>query len=77
MTDKMAIRTFPTAYKLKAIKRAEGGEGVLPVPRKLGISRKLLHDWIKAWKAHGPAGLNRKRGPKPGPRKGAREDCRT
>ncbi|SRR6266550_9364246 len=73
MTDKMAIRTFPTAYKLKAIKRAEGGEGVLPVPRKLGISRKLLHDWIKAWKAHGPAGLNRKRGPKPGPRKGARE----
>src|SRR6266480_370263 len=69
MTDKMAIRTFPTAYKLKAIKRAEGGEGVLPVPRKLGISRKLLHDWIKAWKAHGPEGLNRKRGPKPGPRR--------
>ena len=60
---------FPTAFKLKAIKRAEGGEGVLPVARKLGISRKLLHDWIKAWKAHGPEGLNRKRGPKPGPRK--------
>lgn len=69
MTDKIAIRTFPTAYKLKAIKRAAGGEGVLPVARKLGIPRKLLHDWIKAWKAHGPAGLNRKRGPKPGPRK--------
>ena len=63
------IRQFPTAYKLKAIKRAEGGEGVLPVARKLGISRKLLHDWIKAWKAHGPEGLNRKRGPKPGPRR--------
>jgi transposase-like protein len=59
MTDKMAIRTFPTAYKLKAIKRAEGGEGVLPVARKLGISRKLLHDWIKAWKADGPAGLGK------------------
>lgn len=69
MTDNMAIRTFPTAYKLKAIKRAEGGEGVLPVARKLGISRKLLHDWIKSWKAHGPAGLNRKRGSKPGLRK--------
>ena len=53
---------FPTAYKLKAIKRAEGGEGVLPVARELGISRKLLHDWIKAWKAHGPEGLNRKPG---------------
>ena len=34
---KMAVRTFPTAYKLKAIKRAEGGEGVLPVARKLGL----------------------------------------
>jgi transposase len=63
------IRRFPTAYKLKAIERAEGGEGVLPVARTLGISRKLLHDWIKAWKAHGPDGLNRKRGPKPGPRR--------
>jgi transposase len=63
------IRQFPTAYKLKAIKRAEEGEGVLPVARKLGISRKLLHDWIKAWKAQGPEGLNRKRGPKPGPRR--------
>jgi transposase len=62
-------RRFPTAYKLKAIKRAEGGEGVLPVARKLGIPRKILHDWIKAWKAHGPEGLNRKPGPKPGPRR--------
>ena len=60
---------FPTAYKLKAIKRAEGGEGVLPVARKLGIPRKILHDWIKAWKAHGPEGLIRKPGPKPGPRR--------
>jgi transposase-like protein len=62
-------RQFPTAFKLKAIKRAEGGGGVLPVARELGISRKLLHDWIKAWKALGPEGLNRKRGPKPGPRR--------
>jgi len=62
-------RQFPTAYKLKAIKRVERGDGVLPVARELGISRKILHDWIKAWKAHGPEGLNRKPGPKPGPRK--------
>ncbi|WP_311977158.1 helix-turn-helix domain-containing protein [Bradyrhizobium diversitatis] len=62
-------RQFPTAYKLKAIKRVERGEGVLPVARELGISRKILHDWIKAWKADGPDGLNRKPGPKPGPRK--------
>jgi hypothetical protein len=29
----------------------KAAKGVLPVARKLGISRKLLHDWIKAWKA--------------------------
>ena len=69
MAAKGKNRRFPTAYKLKAIRRAEGGEGVLPVARKLGIPRKILHDWIKAWKAHGPEGLNRKPGPKPGPRK--------
>src|SRR6202140_4284453 len=69
MTDRMTFRTFPTAFKLAAIKRLEAGEAVSPLARKLGVSRKLLHDWRKAWKLHGPAGLNRKRGPKPGPRK--------
>ena len=69
MTDKKKLKTFPTAFKLAAIKRLEAGEAVLPLARKLGVSRKVLHDWRKAWKLHGPAGLNRKRGPKPGPRK--------
>ena len=69
MTDKVKLKTFPTAFKLAAIKRLEAGEAVLPLARKLGVSRKLLHDWRKAWRLHGPAGLNRKRGPKPGPRK--------
>jgi transposase len=69
MTDKVKFKAFPTAFKLAAIKRLEAGEAVLPLARKLGISRKLLHDWRKAWKLHGPAGLNRKRGPKPGLRK--------
>ncbi len=35
----------------------------------LEFRAKSWHDWIKSWKAHGPEGLNRKRGPKPGPRK--------
>ena len=69
MTDKVKFRAYPTAFKLAAIRRLEAGEAVLPLARKLGVSRKLLHDWRKAWKLHGPAGLNRKRGPKPGPRK--------
>jgi transposase-like protein len=54
---------------LAAIKRLKAGEAVLPLARELGVSRKILHDWRKAWDLHGPAGLNRKRGPKPGPRK--------
>jgi len=69
MADKVKFRAFPTAFKLAAIKRLEAGEAVLLLARKLGVSRKLLHDWRKAWKLHGPTGLNRKRGPKPGPRK--------
>ena len=60
---------YPTAFKIKAIKRVERGEGVLPVARELGVTRKALHDWVRAWKAHGPEGLNRKRGPKPGRKK--------
>jgi transposase len=63
MTDRVKFKAFPTAFKLAAIKRLEAGEAVLPLARKLGVSRKLLHDWRKAWKLHGPAGLNRKRGP--------------
>jgi DNA-binding transcriptional regulator YiaG len=42
---------------------------VLPLARELGVSRKLLHDWRKAWGLHGPAGLNHTRGSKTGPRK--------
>jgi transposase len=60
---------YPTAFKIKAIKRVERGEGVLPVARDLGVTRKALHDWVRAWKLHGVEGLNRKRGPKPGRKK--------
>ena len=60
---------YPTAFKLKAIKRVERGEGILPVARDLGVTRKALHDWVRAFKAFGPEGLNRKRGPKPGRRR--------
>ena len=68
MTQKMTIRTYPTAFKVAAIKRIEAGEAVLHVSRELGVSRKLLHDWKKAWGLKGPGGLNAKRGPKPGPK---------
>ena len=60
---------YPLAFKVKAIKRVERGEGVLPVARDLGVTRKALHDWVRSYKAYGPEGLNRKRGPKPGRRR--------
>ena len=60
---------MPVALKIKAIKRVERGEGVLPVSRDLGVTRKALHDWIRAYKSGGPEGLNRKPGPKPGRRR--------
>jgi transposase len=56
------IRQFPAAQKLKAIMRAEEGEGVVPMLRKPCGSRKLLHDWITAWEAHGPEGVSCKCG---------------
>ena len=57
---------YPVSFKIKAIKRVERGEGVLPVARDIGVTRKAMHDWIRAWKAMGVEGLNRKRGRKPG-----------
>jgi transposase len=60
---------YPVAFKVKAIKRVERGDGVSAVARDLGVTRKALHDWMRAYKAMGPEGLNRKRGPKPGRRR--------
>jgi transposase len=68
MTQKMTIKTYPTAFKVAAIRRIEAGDAVLHVARELGVSRKLLHDWKKAWGLKGLEGLNAKRGPKPGPK---------
>jgi transposase len=67
--SKRKNRQFPTAYKLKAIKRVERGEGVLPVARELGISRKILHDWIKAWEGAGAGGIEPQAGTEAWPRK--------
>lgn len=67
-SSKSKSMQYPTAFKLKAIKRVELGEGVLPVARDIGVTRKALHDWVRAYKAFGADGLNRKRGPKPGRR---------
>lgn len=38
--------------------RVEAGEAKLSLARELGVSRKLLYDWNKAWKAETAACLN-------------------
>ena len=48
------------------MKRLEAGEGFSALASELGVRRKLLYDWRKAYRLLGVAGLNRKRGPKPG-----------
>ena len=46
--------------------RLEAGASASALATELGVRRKLLYDWRQAYREHGVAGLNRKRGPKPG-----------
>ena len=46
--------------------RLEAGASASALATELGVRRKLLYDWRQAYREQGAAGLNRKRGPKPG-----------
>ncbi len=59
-------RFFSTEFKVDLVARLERGDPVARVARESGVARKLLYDWLKADRAHGAAGLNRKRGRKVG-----------
>jgi transposase len=61
-----AQRAFSTAFKESIVLRLRAGERLAAVADELGIRRKLLYEWRHAYRKHGVAGLNRKRGPKPG-----------
>jgi transposase-like protein len=69
MSEEVKFRTFSTPFKQGVMHRLEAGEPVAGLARELGIARKLIYEWRKAWRNAGIAGLNRKRGPKPGPRR--------
>jgi transposase-like protein len=62
-------RIFTTEFKERAVLRLEGGEQATALGVELGVRRKLLYAWAKAYREHGVAGFNRKRGPKPGGRR--------
>ena len=61
-------RVFTTEFKERAVLRLEAGAPFSALAAELGVRRKLLYDWVKAYRQQGVAGLNRKRGPKPGGR---------
>ena len=62
-------RVFTTDFKERAVLRLDAGEPASGLATELGVRRKLLYDWSKAYRQLGVAGLNRKRGPKPGGRR--------
>src|ERR1700723_2968524 len=63
------VRLFSTTFKEDVVRRLESGEALAAVSKELGIARKLLYEWRWAWRRHGAAGLNRRRGPKKGLRR--------
>jgi transposase len=48
------------------VKRVEAGERLSAVADEVGVLRKSIYEWRAAFRALGSAGLNRKRGRKPG-----------
>jgi transposase len=64
--SRQGMRTFSTEFKQAVVVRLEAGERIASVAEELKIRRKLLYEWRAAYRRLGAAGLNRKRGPKPG-----------
>jgi len=59
-------RQLSTDLKLQIIQRVEAGESVSAVAKERGVLRQSIYVWLAAYRALGIAGLNQKRGPKPG-----------
>jgi transposase len=69
MSGKPLSRSFSKEFKIAVLVRLDRGERLAEVAKEAGIRRKLLYEWRDAFRRDGEAGLNRKRGPKPGPRR--------
>src|SRR5579863_5576289 len=65
------MKPLSTEEKVALVQRIASGENVAALARETGIRRKSLYQWRAAYLALGAAGLNRKRGPKPGGRASA------
>ncbi len=63
-----SLRLLSREEKEALVRRLEAGERVAALAAETGVLRKSLYEWRAAYRAMGAAGLNRKRGPKPGGR---------
>ena len=70
MSDHRAGR-LSTDSKVQIIQRVEAGERLSAVAAEMGVLRKSIYEWRAAYRAQGAAGLNLKRGPKPGSKRKA------
>jgi transposase len=64
--SQQGMRAFSTEFRQAVVLRLEAGERIASVAEELKIRHKLLYKWRAAYRKLGAAGLNRKRGPKPG-----------
>lgn len=64
-------RRLSTDLKVRIVQRVEGGERLAAVAAEMGVLRTSIYGWREAYRALGAAGLNRKRGPKPGGKRAA------
>ena len=64
--SQQGMRAFSTEFKQVVVVRLEAGERIAAVSEELKIRRKLLYEWRAAYRKLGAAGLNPKRGRKPG-----------
>ena len=70
MSD-LVMRSFTKSEKVFAVQRVLSGESLAAVAAELRLRRQLLYRWRDTYRDFGEAGLDRRRGPKPG-RKAAR-----
>ncbi|PTY00637.1 transposase, partial [Verrucomicrobia bacterium LW23] len=54
--------------RLEAAELFAQGKNQTEVAREMGVSRRAVHDWHKAWKAAGAAGLVSQKKPGPAPK---------
>ena len=64
--SKRSLRVFSSEFKQRMVRRLERGERVAALAEEAGVRPQLLYYWRAAYRAMGIAGLNRKRGRKPG-----------